>query len=282
MKDLPGIRKCIADIITESENVPVMAENFMETDKTPKEAIESKVDECDCYIGIFDKMWGSIPLQNNPSKLSVTAIEYERARRNGIPKLILISKKEKEKELEDFINRISDYENGNWRNGYLDDSELLRLVTKGVPKLISAITNVDYDHRNTFPEFISISVSPSIATYGDEIEDVSDDEINFITNNILNSKNPNVISSAWRDLEIFTRNKRIWKYDNVWKVIDKEISGDTIGENANDAIFILKGMLRTSKRDNNNEVVYTIKLNYGKILEKVLINNTFFCNNIFI
>jgi hypothetical protein len=59
----------------------------------------------------------------------------------------------------------------------------------------------------------------------------------------------------------------------VWKVIDKEIAGDTIGENANDAIFILKGMLRTSKRDNNNEVVYTIKQKYGEILEKILINN---------
>ena len=273
MDDLADLRKSIAEIITESENVPVMAENFMEINKTPKEAIESKVDECDCYIGIFDKQWGFIPTKNNPSKLSVTAIEYERARRNRISKLILISKKEKDKELEDFIKKISDYETRNWRNKYSNDSELQRFVTRGIPKLISAITDVNFIHRNKFPEYISISVSPSITTYEDEIEDVSADDINFISNNILNSKNPNIISSAWRDLEIFTRNKRIWKYDNVWKVIDKEIAGDAIGENANDAIFILKGMLRTSKRDNNNEVVYTIKQKYSEILEKILINN---------
>ena len=273
MKDLTDIRTRIANIITESENVPIMAENFVETGKTPKETIESKIDECDGYIGIFDQKWGSIPQKNNPTKLSVTAIEYERARRNRIPKLILISNKKKEEELEDFIKIISDYETGNWRNQYSDDSELFRFVTRGIHKLVFAIDRNDGNEHNTNLEFISISISPSIANYESKIEDVPEDEVKFIIEKILNSKNPIVVSAAWRELEIYARNKRIWKYDCVWEVISKEIAGDIIGENANDAIFILKGMLRTSKRDNNNEVIYNIRLNYAKILEKILINN---------
>jgi hypothetical protein len=45
--------------------------------------------------------------------------DYQRARKNRMPRLILVSKKEKEKEKElQFIDKISDYEDANWRNYY--------------------------------------------------------------------------------------------------------------------------------------------------------------------
>lgn len=72
MNDLKDLRKRVADIITESENVPIMAENIMDIG-SPKEIIEQKIDNCDCYLGIFDRRWGYIPLDDNPGKLSVTA-----------------------------------------------------------------------------------------------------------------------------------------------------------------------------------------------------------------
>jgi hypothetical protein len=81
-------------------------------------------------------MWEYVPPDDNPEKLSVTAIEYQRAKKNRIPRLILISKKEKEKELQEFINKISDYENGDWRNDCVDETELYRLVTRGIKKTI--------------------------------------------------------------------------------------------------------------------------------------------------
>ena len=76
MNDHRDLRKKVADIITESENVPIMAENIMDIGN-PKEIVEQKIDDCDCYLGIFDRRWGYIPADNNPEKLSVTAIEYQ-------------------------------------------------------------------------------------------------------------------------------------------------------------------------------------------------------------
>jgi hypothetical protein len=55
MNDLNEVRKKISVTVVESENVPIMAENFVNVTNSPRYVIESKVDECDAYIGIFDK-----------------------------------------------------------------------------------------------------------------------------------------------------------------------------------------------------------------------------------
>lgn len=220
MNDLKVLRKKVADIIIESENMPIMAEFIMEIG-SPKEIIEEEIDACDCYLGIFDKKWGYIPPNNNPDNLSVSAIEYERAKKKRIPRLILVSKKEKEKELEKFINKISNYEGGEWCNDYQDEAELLRLVTRGIPKLVAEIkagygsAKCDKDeHLFLLPPL----VSPSIVTYSDKIEDISPEKLDFIIEKILGSANSDVLLSAWSDLEIYTRNKRTWKQRNVCTV----------------------------------------------------------------
>ena len=82
---------------------------------------------------------GIYPADNDPEKLSVTVIEYQRSKKNRIPRLILVSKKEKEKVLQEFIDKISHYENGDWGNDYEDEPELLRVVTRRIPKLVSKI-----------------------------------------------------------------------------------------------------------------------------------------------
>jgi hypothetical protein len=195
---------------------------------SPKEVIERKIDECDCYLGIFDKRWGYVPPDNNPEKLSVTAIEYQRSKNNRIPRLILVSKKEKDKELQEFIDKISGYENGEWRNDYEDETELLRLVTRGIPKLVSQLEAQHPDSQVDDSDIYLYSpqtpiVSPSVATYYDTIRDISADEIDFIIEKILHSTNSDVLLSAWSDLEIFTRSKRVWKHESVWRALDKEL-----------------------------------------------------------
>jgi hypothetical protein len=86
-----------------------MGEYTIDVIHTPREAIEKLVDNYDDYIGVFYKKWGFVPEKNNLEKLSVTAIEYEKAKERNIPKLTLISNYEKEKELKDFIQKISPY-----------------------------------------------------------------------------------------------------------------------------------------------------------------------------
>jgi hypothetical protein len=271
MDDLKDLRKNVADIITKSENVPIMAENIVDVG-SPKEIIEQKLDECDCYLGIFDRRWGYVPPDDNPEKLSVTAIEYQRAKKNRIPRLILISKKGKEKELEEFIDKFSHYEKGNWRNDYEDEAELLSLVTRGIPKLISkAHYSIGLvEDKENYLSVMPPIVSPSVATYYDQIEDIDLNEIEYITEKILHRINSDALLSAWSDLEIFTRSKRIWKHKSVWDVLDKEIFAFDKSDHINDAIFIIKGMCFTSKRDNTDEVVIHVRQSYMQALEHIL------------
>lgn len=115
MEDLEEARKKIANEVMRSRNVPIMAEYTIDVIYTPREAIEKLVDNCDGYIGVSHNKWGFVPEKNNPEKLSVTAIEYEKAKKRSIPKLTLISYYEKEKELKDFIQKISTMDDGIWR-----------------------------------------------------------------------------------------------------------------------------------------------------------------------
>jgi hypothetical protein len=104
---------------------------------------------------------------------------------------------------------------------------LLRLVTRAIPKLVSKIED-QYSDRQTENEDMHLTllppiVSPSIATYYDTIEDISDDEIDFIIQKILNSTNSDALLYAWSDLEIFRRSKRAWRHEGVWEALSKEI-----------------------------------------------------------
>ncbi|MGC2668604.1 MAG: DUF4062 domain-containing protein, partial [Candidatus Nitrosopolaris sp.] len=88
MDDLQEERHKIAIEIMKSENVPIMAEYMINVLDRPRGALEKKVDGCDGYLGVFHKKWGWVPENDNPSKLSVTALEYERAKGRNIPCLI--------------------------------------------------------------------------------------------------------------------------------------------------------------------------------------------------
>jgi hypothetical protein len=138
MDDLKDVREKILRTIIQTENLPIMAENFMETG-SPKEVIETKIDECDCFIGILHKKWGYVPLEGNPQRLSVTAIEYEIARSKEKPSLVFISTIEKERELKEFVERISDYTSGVYHIRYSDTNDLIRQVALGIHVLIGKV-----------------------------------------------------------------------------------------------------------------------------------------------
>jgi hypothetical protein len=50
MEDLEEERQKIANEVTRSLNVPIMAEYTIDVIHTPREAIEKLVDSCDAYI----------------------------------------------------------------------------------------------------------------------------------------------------------------------------------------------------------------------------------------
>ena len=133
-EELKPINKKVAKIIQDYEHVPIMAENFIGSG-TPKKMIEDKVDECNAYIGIFHCRWGSVPESDNPKNLSISAIEFYGAKEINNLTLVLISDKEKESDLEKFVKKISDYENGIWRSKYKNRNELYEFVRRWISSL---------------------------------------------------------------------------------------------------------------------------------------------------
>lgn len=71
--DLVDVREDIKQTIVKSENIPIMAENFIGSG-TVRLMIESRLKSAQAYIGIFHEKWGYVPTENNPEHLSVTAI----------------------------------------------------------------------------------------------------------------------------------------------------------------------------------------------------------------
>jgi hypothetical protein len=118
-----------------------MAEHIIDVKNSPLKTLENKVDECDAHIGVFHKKWGYVSQIDNPRRLSIAAIEYERAAIRKIPMLVLISNYEKERELEDFIVEISATEKDVWRLKYEDSNDLILHVARGIPHLVEAINS---------------------------------------------------------------------------------------------------------------------------------------------
>ncbi|GIU71488.1 MAG: hypothetical protein KatS3mg003_0967 [Candidatus Nitrosocaldaceae archaeon] len=135
MKDLEDIRDRVKNVIIKANHNPILAEDHIDFKNNPKKAIEDMVDRSDAYIGIFDKRWGSVPEIDNPDGLSVTAIEYYRARERGIPMLILVSRNEKKDELKKFLDKIGDYHTGQWLHHYSNIDELIAIIAIAIPKL---------------------------------------------------------------------------------------------------------------------------------------------------
>jgi len=95
-----------------------------------------------------------------PDKLSVTAIEYERAKKRNIPHLIFSSNYEKEKQLMKF-EKISDFEEGVWRVRYNDSADLINHFIRNIPKLVDRITETGRKAPSPSP---ASEVFPSIAS----------------------------------------------------------------------------------------------------------------------
>src|SRR5712691_2349248 len=113
MEDLEEERRKIANEVMRSQNVPIMGEYTIDVIYTPpREAIEKLFDNCDAYIGVFHKKWGFVPEKNNPEKLSVTAIEYEKAKKKKHSQAYIDFKLRKRKRTQRFHPK--DFQFGGW------------------------------------------------------------------------------------------------------------------------------------------------------------------------
>jgi tetratricopeptide (TPR) repeat protein len=92
VRDLEEYRAEAKDACLKCGMFPDLMENRPAQDTEAITASKAMVDKADIYIGIFAHRYGYTPKEDNPSKISITEMEYDRAVELGIPRLIFLIK----------------------------------------------------------------------------------------------------------------------------------------------------------------------------------------------
>jgi tetratricopeptide (TPR) repeat protein len=92
-RDLPEHRKDVLDACLRQGMLPLMMEHLPASDAEAISASLKLVDDADIYVGVFAHRYGYVPKENNPRQISVTEMEYDRAVKNKMPRLIFVMDK---------------------------------------------------------------------------------------------------------------------------------------------------------------------------------------------
>ena len=81
--DLQDYRNAVSVALRRLGHEDVAMEYYVAEDKRPLDRCLEDVESCDAYVGIFAWRYGYVPEAGNPDQLSVTELEYRRARATG-------------------------------------------------------------------------------------------------------------------------------------------------------------------------------------------------------
>ncbi len=108
-------RDAAARAVSQTGCQVLRCEDFGALPISPRQACFEGVDEADVVVALFAKRWGSVPAASNPRKLSVTALEVERARAGGKHVLVFLMRskpQEVEPELTSYLTGLSNFTTG--------------------------------------------------------------------------------------------------------------------------------------------------------------------------
>ena len=91
-EDLKDYREAAYDALRKIRQDAIAMEDYVAQDQRPLQKCLDDVASCDIYIGIFAWRYGFIPLdeKDNPENLSITELEYRKAKEKGIPCIIFL------------------------------------------------------------------------------------------------------------------------------------------------------------------------------------------------
>jgi hypothetical protein len=92
-RDLPEHCKEVLDECLRQRMLPKMVEHLPKNDAEAIQFSLSVVDQADIYLGIFAYRYGYVPAENNPRRVSLAEMEYDRAVELKIPRLIFVMDK---------------------------------------------------------------------------------------------------------------------------------------------------------------------------------------------
>ena len=86
--DLKAERQAVIDWLIAANHQPV--HSYRPDSETVRDSCLDDIDRCDLYVLILGHRYGFIPQENNPDQLSITHLEFRRAKQSGIPRLALL------------------------------------------------------------------------------------------------------------------------------------------------------------------------------------------------
>src|ERR1051326_8534303 len=88
--DLPDHRPEVMNACLRQDMLPLMMEHLPANDDEAISASLKLVNEADIYLGVFAFRYGYVPKKKNPKLISITEMEYNRAVRRKIPRLVFL------------------------------------------------------------------------------------------------------------------------------------------------------------------------------------------------
>jgi tetratricopeptide (TPR) repeat protein len=187
-EDLKEYRKAVYDSLRKLREDVIAMEDYVAQDQRPLQKCLEDVISSDIYIGIFAWRYGYIPNDNkeNPNNLSITELEYRKAKEKGIPCLIfLLDKEEWPLRFSDGtsqsgikgenINRLrTELQNNHIVSTFKNPDNLASLV-------VTAITQVIRERDQLSQQFSSFSSSssPSQSSFLSNYQKISEVPLEF-------------------------------------------------------------------------------------------------------
>src|SRR5689334_21972167 len=88
--DLVPFRKTVIEALTSLGHRVLAMEQYLAADDRPVQRCLQDVGSSDLYVGVFAWRYGHVPAYANPTKASITELEYRHARALGKPTLIFL------------------------------------------------------------------------------------------------------------------------------------------------------------------------------------------------
>ena len=89
--DLKTSRDAVYRILRMLRHDVVSMEDYVATDAYPLHKCLADVAACEVYVGLFGWRYGYIPDKDNPTRLSITELEYRKAGEAGLPRLLFLA-----------------------------------------------------------------------------------------------------------------------------------------------------------------------------------------------
>ena len=86
--DLEAERRAVMEWLVTARHQPV--HSYRPDSETVRESCLDDIDGCDLYVLILGHRYGFQPEEGNPEKLSITHLEFRRAKQSGIPRIVLL------------------------------------------------------------------------------------------------------------------------------------------------------------------------------------------------